>query len=53
MDEPKHQTIKVWYRTYKELKKLAAEKPESLAALLDRLVQAERERRMKEVAPPA
>lgn len=39
MSEPKHKTIKVWFSTYRELKKLAAEKPESLAALIDRLVQ--------------
>jgi hypothetical protein len=43
--EPKHKTIKVWYSTYRELKKLAAEKPESLAALLDRLVREESDRR--------
>jgi hypothetical protein len=45
MIEPKHKTIKVRYSTYHELKKLAAEKPESLAALIDRLTRAERERR--------
>lgn len=47
MSEPKHQTIKVWYDTYRELRKLAAEQPESMAALIDRLVRAERERRQK------
>lgn len=41
--EPKHKTIKVWYSTYRLLKKLAAEKPESLAALIDRLAQSENE----------
>ncbi len=45
MDEPRHKTIKVWFSTYRELRKLAAEKPESMAALVDRLVKAERERR--------
>lgn len=41
MTEPKHKTIKVWFNTYRKLKKLAAEKPESLAALVDRLVSQE------------
>jgi predicted CopG family antitoxin len=43
--EPKHKTIKVWYGTYRKLKRLAAEKPESLAALIDRLVEQEESRR--------
>lgn len=54
MDEPRHKTVKVWFGTYRELRKLAAEKPESMAALLDRLTKAERERRDREtrnVAP--
>lgn len=41
----KHQTIKIWHETYRELKKLAAEKPEPMAALIDRLVKEEIERR--------
>lgn len=45
MDQPRHKTIKVWYETYRTLKRLAAEKPEALAALVDRLVQDEVERR--------
>ncbi len=48
MDEPKHKTIKVRFGTYRELRKLAAERLESMAVLIERLVQAERERREKE-----
>lgn len=48
MQDPKHKTVKVWFVTYRELRKLAAEKPESMAILIDRLVQEERQRRIKE-----
>lgn len=43
MTEPKYKTIKIRLDTYRALKKLAAEKPESLMAVIDRLVRAAKE----------
>ena len=51
-DDPKHKTIKVWFSTYRTLRQLAAEKPESMAALIDRLVNTEKERRKNEAKKP-
>jgi hypothetical protein len=41
----KHQTIKIWRATYLKLKRLAAQKPEKMIELLDRLVDEEIQRR--------
>lgn len=43
----KHQTIKVWRTTYLKLKRLAAQKPEKMIELLDRLVDDETQRRVQ------
>jgi hypothetical protein len=40
-----HQTVKVWRDTYLRLKRLAAQKPEKIVELLDRLVREEESRR--------
>lgn len=45
MQQPKHKTIKVRFATYRSLRKLAADAPETMTALIDRLVQEEIERR--------
>lgn len=41
----RHQTIKIWRSTYLKLKRLAAQKPEKMTVLLDRLVEDETQRR--------